>query len=391
MAVRYINVRSKVDMFSPVVRATGNVAVIGTAPSGTDGTPVAVADPAAAATLFGPATLPDPTPEHPEHVKPNSSLTAAVSTLFGQAPGPGQVWAVKAAGAAPGPVADPAAALTGIEELDVQFVVLAATPLDDASGADNGAIGKLAEHVRRVSDSGGEGKERMGVAMLAKGASDPNVVTGKGKLVSDRMIYIAHKSDDDAAAAVTGTVAGYPPHISMLFKQVAITSAPFTATEIDALNQSEEWGSPPKGNGINWLVDPVLIPGGGVYLGEGYTGNPGGGVKFIDVRRTIDDTSFRLKARLIRAIGDLRISRTGLRSLMVQMEAVLDPLVRDEVIEGYAIDIPVLDLLDADPAALTAAQLKAIQDAQADRIAQILVSVDYAGAIHRIALTLNFV
>src|SRR6478735_1182482 len=117
MAVRYINVRSKVDMFSPVVRATGNVAVIGTAPSGTDGAPVAVADPSVATTLFGPATLPDPTPADPNHVKPNSSLTAAVATLFGQTPGPGQTWAVKAAGASPGPVADPAAALTAIEAL----------------------------------------------------------------------------------------------------------------------------------------------------------------------------------------------------------------------------------------------------------------------------------
>jgi hypothetical protein len=27
--------------------------------------------------------------------------------------------------------------------------------------------------------------------------------------VSDRMIYVAHKSDQDAAAAVAGTIAGY--------------------------------------------------------------------------------------------------------------------------------------------------------------------------------------
>ncbi|MEV4838674.1 hypothetical protein AB0K05_29515 [Nonomuraea sp. NPDC049486] len=390
MAVRYVNVRSNVDMFSPVVRATGNIAVIGTAPSGTDDQPVAVADPSAAAKLFGPATVPDPTQTQPNRVKLNSLLTAALTTLFGQSPGPGQVWAVKAAGDAVKPLSDPGAALAAVEELDVQFVVIAGTPLDDASGADNGAIGKLAQHVTRVSDTGGEGKERMGVAMLAKGVSDATLVTGKGKLVSDRMVYVAHKSDDDAAAAVAGTIAGYPPHISMLLKQVAITSAPFSATEIDAINSSEEFGNPPKGNGINWLVDPVLIPGGGVYLGEGYTGNPGG-MKFIDVRRTVDDISFRLKARLIRAIGTLRISRTGLRALVAQMEAVLDPAVRDEVIDGYAIDIPVLALLDADPAALTDAQLQAIQNAQADRVTQILVSIDYAGAIHRIALTLNFV
>ncbi|MEV8630880.1 hypothetical protein AB0395_04415 [Streptosporangium sp. NPDC051023] len=387
MAVRYINVRSKVDMFSPVVRATGNVAVIGTATAGTDNKVVPVTDPSVAAKEFGPATLPDP--NDPNRVRPNSSLTAALTTLFGQTPGPAQVWAVKAAGTAPGAVGDPTTALAAIEELDVQFVVLAATPLDDTSGADSGAIGKLAQHVTQVSNFGGEGKERMGVVMLVKDADDPAVVTGKSKLVSSRMIYIAHRSDDDAAAAVAGTIAGYPPHISVLLKQVAITSEPFSVTSIDKLNKGEQFGDPPQGNGINWLARPALIPGGGVYLGEGYTGNPAD-MKFIDVRRTVDDIAFKLKARLIRGIGNLRISRSGLRALVVQMEAVLDPLVRDEVIESYSIDIPVLDLLDGDPAALTPAQLQIIQDAQADRVAQILVSVDYAGAIHRLALTLNF-
>jgi hypothetical protein len=390
MAVRYINVRSNVAMFSPVVRATGNIAVIGTATDGPQDTPTAVADPSDAAVIFGPATLPDPTPTDPHHVKANSSLTAALSLIFAQTPGPGQVWGIRAAGASPGAVGDPSPALTAAEGLDVQFVVLAGTSLDAAAGADTGAIGLLAEHVTSVSNGGGEGKERMGVAMLDKGVTAATTLVTGGTLVSDRMVYVAHKSDQDAAAAVAGTIAGYPPHISMLLKPVAISSGPFTGKQIDELNQSEEFGNPPKGNGVNWLVDPVLIAGGGIYLGEGYTGNPGG-MKYIDIRRVVDDISFRLKARLIRAIGNLRISRTGLRALVVQMEAVLDPLVRAEVIEGYDIVIPVLDLLDADPDALSASQLQQIQDAQTHRLAEIMVAVDYAGAIHRIALTLNFV
>ncbi|WP_329245954.1 hypothetical protein OG223_11140 [Streptomyces sp. NBC_01478] len=385
MAVRYINVKSNVEMFSPVVRATGNVAVIGAAATGTDGKVVAVTSPSGAAAAFGPATIPDPA--DPTKQKPNSSLTAALVTLFGQSPGPAQVFAVKVNGAAMGAVSDPSAALAAIEELDVQFVVLAATPLDSTSGAATGAIGRLAAHVTDVSDHGGEGKERMGVAMLVKDSADPALVTGT--LAGDRMIYIAHRSNEDAAAAVTGTVAGYPPHVSVLLKQVMIDSAPFSVADINKLNQSEQFGDPPKGNGVNWLVHPALLPGGGVYLGEGYTGNPAG-MKFVDVRRTVDDVSFKLKARLIKAVGSLRISRSGLRALVVQLEAVLDPLVRGEVIESYAIDIPVLDLLDADPAALTAAQLTVIQNAQTERLAEVLVSVDYAGAIHRIALTLNF-
>jgi hypothetical protein len=223
--------------------------------------------------------------------------------------------------------------------------------------------------------------------MLAKGATDATVVAGT--LADDRMIYIAHKSDQDAAAAVAGTIAGYEPHISVLLKQVSIDSDPFTAAEIDAINGSETFDSGPAGKGVNWLVDPSLIAGGGIYLGEGYTGNPGG-KKFVDVQRIVDDCAFKLKARLIRSVGNLRISRTGLRSLVVQMEAVLDPLVAGGVIEGYEIVIPVLDLLDADPASLTAAQLQVINDAQAERVVEVLAAVDYAGAIHRIAITLKF-
>jgi hypothetical protein len=366
VAVRYVRVNPVADLFSPVVRATGNIAIVGAGSAGTDNVPVQVTSPSDAAGRFGPPA--------------GSDLTRAIQVAFQQTPGPSQVWGVKSP-------ADPTAALAAVEALDVQFVVIANTELDSTTGAANGAIGLLAAHVVGVSNTGGDGKERMGVAMLVKGSDDASVVAGT--LADDRMIYIAHKSDQDAAAAVAGTIAGYEPHVSMLLKQVSIASDPFTAAEIDAINGSETFDSGPAGKGVNWLVDPALIAGGGIYLGEGYTGNPGG-KKFIDVQRTIDDCSFKLKARLIRSVGNLRISRSGLRSLVVQMEAVLDPLVAGGVIEGYQIVIPVLDLLDADPASLTAAQLQAIQDAQADRVVEVLIAIDYAGAIHRIAITLKF-
>ena len=378
MAVRYVRVNPVADLFSPVIRPTGNIAIIGAAPNGSDNIPVQVASPSDAVSIFG--------------APADSDLTRSIQMAFQQTPGPSQVWGVKSP-------ADPAAALTAAENLDVQFVMIANTALDNTTGGAGGAIGKLAAHVVGVSNNGAEGKERMGVAMLPKGSTDTSIVAGA--LADDRMIYIAHKSrpmevttgnfkDADAATAVAGTIAGYEPHISMLLKQVSIDIDPFTSAEIDAINGSETFQSGPAGHGVNWLVDPALIPGAGTHLGEGYTGNPGG-KKYIDVQRTIDDTSFKLKARLIGSIGNLRISRSGLRSLVVLMEAVLDPLLTGAVIEGYNIVIPVLDLLDADPASLTAAQLQAIQDAQTDRVVQVLVAVDYAGAIHRISITLKFV
>ena len=382
MSVRYVRVKPVVDVFSPVIRPTGNMAIIGAAAAGDNNVARHVTSPADAAERFGPAFVPDP--QDPTRRVLNSQLTASIALAFQQSPGPSQVWGIKAAGAGTGAVGDPEAALRAAESLNVQFVVLAATPVGDEPG---GAVGKLVEHVVSVSNNAGDGMERMGVAMLARDVARADAL--RGALVDDRMVYIAHKSDQDAAAAVAGTIAGYDPHISMLLKPVAIDSEPFTTDQIDAINGNETFASGPAGNGVNWLVDPALIPGGGIHLGEGYTGNPGG-KKYIDVVRTVDDVSFRLKARLIRSVGSLRISRSGLRALTAQMEAVLDQLQADEVIEGYRIVVPVLVLLDADPATLTPAQLQTINNAQTDRAVEIAVAVDYAGAMHRIAITLKF-
>ena len=366
MAVRYIRVNPVADFFSPAIRATGNVAILGAAGAGAAANvPVQVTSPTDANTRFG-AT---------------SDLGEAIAVAFNQTPGPSQVWGVPVAGGAF------SAALTAVETLDVQFVVLANQTTTGTSLGSGGAIAQLVSHVVSVSNQAGDGKERMGVAMLAKGATDATVVSGAA--VDDRMVYVAHKSDQDVAAAVAGAIAGYEPHVSMLLKPVAVDSAPFTSAEIDTLNGSETFRSGPAGKGVNWLVDPALIPGGGIYMGEGFTGNAGG-KKYIDVVRAIDDISFKLKARLIKSIGNIRISRSGLRSLIVQMEAVLDPLVQQAVIESYQITIPVLALLDLPPAALSPAQLAAINTAQTDRVVETLISVDYAGAMHRLAITLKF-
>jgi hypothetical protein len=305
---------------------------------------------------------------------------------FNQTPGPSLVYGVRVDGTTP----DWAAALAAVGTLDVQIVMMANTPLNATTAATAGAGGaliQLANHVASVSNTGDDGKERIGVAMLETGSTNVGLVAGA--LASERMVYIAHKSTQDVAAAVAGTIAGYEPQISLLLKPVSINTGLFTAAEIDALNGSETFSSPPAGQGVNWLSDPVLIPGHGVYMGEGYTGNPGG-KKFIDIVRTIDDVSFRLKAQLIYTIGSLRISRAGLRTLIAQVQAVLDPLVRGEVIEGYDITVPILTLLDKDPANLTPGELTQINNAQTQRVVEMLVSVDYAGAIHRIALNLKF-
>ena len=290
-----------------------------------------------------------------------------------QSPGPTTVWAVRTDSADANPLA---AALAEVAKLDVQIVVLANQPLTAAAGQTE--ITALAGHVSSVSNTGGDGKERIGVAMLGKDVTNAGLVTGAMSI--DRMVMVAHKSDGDAAAAAAGTIAGYEPHISVLLKPVVLSMDQlFSDSEIDGFNTAH----------VNWLTDPALIPGRGLFMGEAYT--LGTDAPYIDIVRTVDDVSFRLKAMLIRSIGDLRITRSGLRTLASQMVAVLEPLQQREVIDGYDVFMPLQVLLDKDPADLSAAELQQIQNAQNARTVDAVVSVDYAGAIHRLNITLKFV
>jgi hypothetical protein len=375
MTVRYIRVNPIVDLFAPAVRAFGNMAVVGkvTPPASPPDDLLAVNKPVA---FTDPAEARRRAP---------GELGDAIALAFAQTPGPTLIYGVRVDSANP----DFGTGLVAAAPLNVQLVVVANTAVTTATAATTGAIGKLVDHVTSVSNTGGDGLERMGVAMLPKNSTDLGPITGA--LASDRMVYIAHQSDQDAAAAVAGTIAGYPPHVSLLLKPVAITSPPFTSVQIDGLNNSETFESGVAGRGVNWLTSPSLIPGNGVFLGEGYTGGAAPGQKkFIDITRTVDDVSFRLKAQLIKTIGNVRVSRSGLRALIAQIEAVLGPLQQAEVIEGFQVILPLLTLLDKDPATLTPDELTKINKAHAERVVPVTIAVEYAGAVHRIAITLKF-
>lgn len=382
MTVRYIRVNAVANLFAPAVRAFGNIAVVGVASAGAANVPVAYTNPADAEDRLRDAKTKQDVAEHiadPLNNAPVFDLASSIRMAFNQTPGPSLVYGVPV-----DKVPNWQAALQALDNLNVQLVLLANLPLNTANKP---AIDALASHVQTVSSQGADGMERMGVIMLPKDSTDADVLVGA--LANERLVYIAHKSNEDAAAAVAGTIAGYEPHTSLLLKRVHIDTESFSATDIQALNDFESFSNGPKGKGVNWLIDPVLIPGRGVYLGEGYTGDPRG-KKYIDIVRTIDDVSFRLKAQLIKSVGTLRISRSGLRALTAQMDAVLVPLVRSEVIEGYEIVIPILTLLDKDPNTLTAAELDQVNNAQTQRVVEVMIAVDYAGAIHRLAITLKF-
>jgi hypothetical protein len=361
-------------MFKPAERAFGDIAIVGNTAGGSTGptkTPIPVTNPDSVTDSSNPGGAGNPI-DHSSWFE--GDLGSSVRLALEQSPGPAKVWAVRT-DSGDGNDALPNA-LAEVAKLNVQLVVLANTPLvSDTVGKDE--IELLAGHVSSVSENGGDGKERIGIAMLDNTVTDPAVITGAMSI--NRMVMIAHRSDDDAAAAAAGVIAGYEPHISVLLKPVKISmNSLFSDSEIDTFNTAR----------VNWLTDPVLFPGKGVYMGEGYT--LGSEMPYIDIIRTIDDISFRLKARLIQTIGNLRISRSGLRSLVSQMTAILEPLRARQVIESYDVFIPTLALLDKGPANLTDAERQQINNAQNDRVVEALIAVDYAGAIHRLNITLKF-
>jgi hypothetical protein len=374
MAVRYITVKPVTKLFKPATRAFGDIAIVGaadTAATGPKKKPIPVTNPDSVSDKANPAGQ-DKAIDNVAWFQ--GGLGKSVRKAFEQTPGPTTVWAVRTD---PDDAANALAnALTEVAKLDVQIVTLANTSLKSATEGKN-EIEALSGHVNTVSNNGADGKERIGVAMLAKDVTDTKIITGN--MSNARMVMVAHKSTEDAAAAAAGTIAGYEPHISLLLKPVNIeVDGLFSDSEIDAFNNAR----------VNWLTDLSLIPGKGIFMGEGYT--LGADIPYIDITRTIDDISFRLKAQLIRSIGDLRVSRSGLRALVSQMTAVLEPLKQGEVIEGYDVFLPLLVLLDKDPNSLTDAELQQINNVQNARAVDAIISVDYAGAIHRLNITLKF-
>lgn len=365
MPVKYIEVTPISDLFVAATRSFGDIAIVGKGVANSAASaPQEFTNPSDAATAYPSGVAGQLTP-----------LAAAIAIAFRQTPPPTTIYGVQVADQAP----DWDAALTAVENLPVQIVVLAGTPLNNANAA---VIGKLANHVVTVSNTGGDGKERIGVAMLDSGLTAAQAAAlNAGAVKSERMFLVAHKSNEDAAAAAAGVIAGYEPHISVLLKPIHISmSATFSDSEIDTLNTAA----------VNWLTSPVLIPGGAFFLGEGYTADPSQNKKYIDIVRTIDDVNFRIKAALIQAIGNLRVNRSGLRTIVTIVQSVLSPLVGREVIEEYTVYIPLLVLLDKEPNTRSAAENLLIQQHQADRSVDMVITVVYAGAIHRLHIKLIF-
>src|SRR5437870_5122587 len=106
MAVRYIQVQSISDLFSPAVRAYGNIAIIGATTGTTANRSETFTDPDTAVAKFP------------------GDLGSAIKLAFQQTPGPTVIYGIPVTTASP----DWKTAFQATSLLDAQLVVLANTP-----------------------------------------------------------------------------------------------------------------------------------------------------------------------------------------------------------------------------------------------------------------------
>lgn len=387
-AFPYVDVIIDTSALLPAAqRAPGVVAVVGNATGATApaATPLVVTSHADAISLFGNGAAATP-------------LTESLDLVLAQDPRPTKVYGVRTSAAG-----NYAAALAGLEAADdVTFVCLAGeTTVGAATSGGTPATGlrALAEHVENSSSAG---NRRVAVAMVdpktAKSATYVETVLAENsygalKSASGRMILVAARGATtdptanpapvaDAAAAVMGAIAGQSPATSVVLKQVRGFSIPvaqqYAPAEVTGL----------AGAGAIPLIDPALIPGTGLFMGDGGTFSTDATRNYVDIVRVLDDIEFRLRAGLVGTVGDARITKAGLTAVRVRVEGILGPLQLGAVIDDFSVTIPLLAILTLPENVRTTAEQALVVTARQTRQVEVLISITYGPAVHRLNVTL---
>lgn len=383
MAVAYPFVSVELDLTGLAVaaqRSPGVIAIVGVNPVGEDGgsaelnKPHRIDELSQAASLFSKVSdtgVPSDTP-----------LYKSLEIALKQNPKPSKVYGVRAAD---GKYADALASLEAAD--DVTFVCLAN---EVAVGAATGGGTKLTALKKHCENMSAAGLKRIGFAMVnpakAKTADYATKTLDEVKnlkSISGRMVIIASRGTNvDVAAAAMAATAGRAPHISTVLKPLNGVSIPlenqYGPSEITTLSEG----------GLIPLIDPALIPGTVVHMAEAKTFGANSALGYIDIVRVLDDIEFRLKAGLIGLVGDARITRFGLTRVKTQIHGILEPLQRRAIIDGFSVQIPVLDFLNIPAPARTAGQAAEIVTAKGNRAVDVLISVTYGPAVHTLKVTL---
>jgi hypothetical protein len=374
------------DLVPSAQRNPGVVAVVGNAASGAAApaaTPVEVTDHASVMSSFAAGTT-------------ANALTRSLDLVLGQDPRPSKVYGVRTA-----TDDDYAGALAGLDAADdVTFVALAGeTTIGAATSGATPPTGLMAlkEHVENASAAG---SKRIAVARIdpatARSATYvTDVLAAAGPLRSDsgRMVLVAARgatldpssttATADAAAAVMGTIAGYPPGTSVVLKQVRGFTMPvtsqYTPAEITGL----------AGQGAIPLVDPAMIPGSGLYLGDGGLFSSDAARNYVDLLTLLDQLEFTLRAGLIGAIGDTLITKAGLTAIRVRVEGIVGPFVAAGSIDSFSVVMPLLSILSVPENARSAADAARLVTARQTRQVDLTLLVEIAATVHQLDVVLK--
>lgn len=366
-------------------RSPGVVAIVGNTASGAAGGTADKNKPYEIETLDQAAGLFAQTVNNVVNPTP---LYSSIALAMLQNPKPTKIYGVKVASS------DYASGLGALDPLDDVTMVSLANEIDvgSATSGNTPATGlhALKEHCENAS---AQGNKCIGVAMVDPAiAKGPNYVddvmnaVGELKSSTSRMVMVAARgSTDDVATASMAAIAGYAPHISIVLKQINGVTIPketqFGPAEIKGLSDND--------NNIDPVIDPALIAGESLHFAEGRCFTTDDSMLYVDIVRTLDDIDFRLKAGLIGAVGDARITKTGMTQVKVRTEGILGPLKAGAVIDDYDVQIPVLDVLSLPQSAWTATDTTLVTTARADRTVDMLVTITYGPAVHRLRVALT--
>lgn len=384
VAFPFIEVRIDTSALAPIAqRSPGVIAVVGKSGEGSQpvNQPAAVDTLAQATDLFARIQA--------GNLVRNALLNGLEIALL-QDPRPSKIYGVKV------DADNYAAALASLEAADdVTFVAL-------AGESDPGQLAALKTHVEAMS---AEGQRRIGVGMVDPATPKSNTYSADvlaalagAKSTTSRMVMVAARGafrvvgvnnqnnpitiPGDAACAAMAAIAGYAPHISTVLKRINGLLMPvetqYSPTEIKDLSAG----------GVIPIIDPALIVGESLHFAEGRCFTTNAELLFIDIVRTLDDIEFRLKAGLIGMVGDARITRPGLTRIKTRVDGILGPLVRNAVIDAFTVEIPVLNILSIPESAWTATDTAIVNEARANRTVDLLVSVTYGPAVHRLLVSL---
>jgi len=363
-------------------RSPGVIAVVGRTPSGAAGGEAAVNTPVAVDTLEQAVT------NFARLQGGNVARTPLYDSLelaFLQDPRPSKIYGVRVN------ADDYAAALGGLEAADdVTMVSLAnEVTVGAAAGGGNPPTGlhALKAHVESMSAAG---QRRTGFAMVnpatAKSTTyvaDVAAAVNGLKSSTSRMAMIAARgATGDVATAAMAAVAGLPVHHSIVLKKLRGIAMPvqlqYSPGEIRGLSEAN----------LLPIIDPALITGESLHFADGRLFTTDASLLHVDLVRTLDQIEFNLRAGLIGLIGDGRITKPGMTQLKIQVDSILGPLLRRQVIDAYQVDIPVLDILRTPEAARSATDNSIVTTARENRTVDLIVTITYGPAVSRLLVSL---